>query len=215
MKAVTPASIGLAPGDLFILSGGRAAAVHIERNPLTSNEMRSVRASARASRATGAAITFHVGGFMEEKFKVIDAIAAEGADVGRVIMGHSNSIAANVPFMRRLLERGVYIQFDTLGRVGSRLGGVDDGKVALGIVELIKAGYGDRILLSQDVCHKIELKKYGGTGYSYVLEFVVPELTRLGVTAEQIHKILVENPRRVLTFAAPAALRATAAADRQ
>jgi len=125
-------------------------------------------------------------------------------------MGHSNSIAANVPFMRRLLERGVYIQFDTLGRVGSRLGGVDDGKVALGIVELIKAGYGDRILLSQDVCHKIELKKYGGTGYSYVLEFVVPELTRLGVTAEQIHKILVENPRRVLTFAAPAALRATA-----
>ena len=152
---------------------------------------------------------------MEEKFKVIDAIAAEGADVGRVIMGHSNSIAANVPFMRRLLERGVYIQFDTLGRVGSRLGGVDDGKVAIGIVELIKAGYGDRILLSQDVCHKIELKKYGGTGYSYVLEFVVPELTRLGVTAEQIHSILVENPRRVLTFAAPAALRATAAADRQ
>ena len=177
--------------------------VGINGNPLTANEMKSIRASARASRITGAAISFHVGGRGEEKFVVLEAVAAEGADLRRVIMGHSNSIADDLPFMKRLLERGVFIQFDTLGRPDGRLGGVDDGKVARGIVELIEAGYADRVLLSQDVCNKIQLKKYGGTGFSYVLENFLPALRDLGVEEEDIHKMMVENPVRALTFAAP------------
>jgi len=177
--------------------------VGINGNPLTANEMKSIRASARASRITGAAISFHVGGRGEEKFTVLEAVAAEGADLRRVIMGHSNSIADDLPFMKRLLERGVFIQFDTLGRPDGRLGGVDDGKVARGIVELIEAGYADRVLLSQDVCNKIQLKKYGGTGFSYVLENFLPALRDLGVEEEDIHKMMVENPVRALTFAAP------------
>ena len=177
--------------------------VGINGNPLTANEMKSIRASARASRITGAAISFHVGGRGEEKFVVLEAVAAEGADLRRVIMGHSNSIADDLPFMKRLLERGVFIQFDTLGRPNGRLGGVDDGKVARGIVELIEAGYADRVLLSQDVCNKIHLKKYGGTGFSYVLENFLPALRDLGVEEDDIHKMMVENPLRALTFAAP------------
>ena len=177
--------------------------VGINGNPLTANEMKSIRASARASRITGAAISFHVGGRGEEKFTVLEAVAEEGADLRRVIMGHSNSIADDLPFMKRLLERGVFIQFDTLGRPNGRLGGVDDGKVARGIVELIEAGYADRVLLSQDVCNKIQLKKYGGTGFSYVLENFLPALRDLGVEEEDIHKMMVENPVRALTFASP------------
>lgn len=177
--------------------------VGINGNPLTPNEMKSIRASARAARATGAPISFHVGGYMEEKFKVIDAVVAEGVEPHRIIMGHSNGIATDFAFMKRLLDRGVYIQFDTFGRMGSRLGSVDDGKVAQGIAALVKAGLGDRILVSQDVCHKIETKRGGGTGYSYILEWVVPELRALGVSDEAIARILVENPKRALTFVAP------------
>ncbi len=177
--------------------------IGINGNPLISNEVKSIRAAARAARVTGAAISFHVGGYREEKFEVVDLVEMEGVTPDRVIMGHSNSIADDLPFMLRLLERGVYIQFDTLGRMGSRLGRVDDAKVARGIVELVKAGHGNRILLSQDVCHKIELKRYGGSGFSYIQEFVLPELRRLGVTDDQIHEITTENPRRVLPFVAP------------
>ena len=68
---------------------------------------------------------------------------------------------------------------------------------------MIKAGYLERILLAQDVCTKIQLKSYGGSGYSYVLERFVPYLKRLGVSDPQIDTILVENPKRVLTFRAP------------
>jgi phosphotriesterase-related protein len=181
--------------------------VGVNGNPLTPNEMKSIRASARASRATGAAITFHGGGYMEEKFTVIDTVAAEGGDVSRIVMGHSNGLAEDLPFMKRLLARGVYIEFDTLGYsealARSRLGRPDDATVARAIAELIKAGYGDKILLSQDVCTKLQLKKYGGRGFSYIMEFFLPELKRLGVTDDQIHKLMVDNPRTVLTFAAP------------
>jgi predicted metal-dependent phosphotriesterase family hydrolase len=38
------------------------------------------------------------------------------------------------------------------------------------------------------------------------MEFILPELKRQGVTDDQIEKIMVENPRRVLTFAPPAPL---------
>ena len=177
--------------------------VGINGNPLVANEMKSIRAAARAARATGAPISFHVGGYMEEKFKVIDAVAAEGVDPRRIIMGHSNGIATDLAFMKRLLDRGVYIQFDTFGRMGSRLGSVDDGKVAQGIAQLVKMGLGDRVLVSQDVCHKIETKRGGGTGFSYILEYVVPELRALGVADDAIAKILIDNPRRALTFVAP------------
>jgi phosphotriesterase-related protein len=181
--------------------------VGVNGNPLTPNEMKSIRASARASRATGAALSFHSGGHRGEKLAVLDAVEAEGLSPTRVIFGHSKPLLEDGPLMMRLLERGAYLQFDTLGYeeviVRTRLGALDDRAVAQSIVKLIQRGFGDRILLSQDVCTKLQLKKYGGRGYSYILEFFLPELERLGATPEQIHQLMVENPRRILTFASP------------
>lgn len=193
-----------------LVRSGIIGEVGVEGLPLTENEMKSVRASARASRVTGAAVTFHRGGDREEKFAALDAMAAEGTDLHRVIMGHSNSIAVDMPFMKRLIDRGVYLQFDTLGRPRTPLGGVDDFKVASGIAELVKAGYADRILLSQDVCTKLHEKAYGGTGFSYVVEYFLPVLRELGVSDADIQKMMVENPRRVLTFVAPRPMSAPA-----
>ena len=153
--------------------------------------MKSVRASARASLATGAPILFHSGGHREEKFTVLDAIASEGLDLSRVIIGHA---PADLLLARRLLERGVYLQFETIPPYLARLGN---------IIQLIHEGWAHRLRFAHDVCQKQQLKTYGGWGYSFVMEFVLPELRRRGVTDDQIEKIMVENPRRVLTFAPP------------
>lgn len=172
-------------------------------NELNPNELKSTRAAARASRATGAAISFHHAGRGEQKFTVLDMVEAEGADLNRVIIGHSNHIATQIPYMKRLLERGVYIQFDLMGEVIPRLGRIHDYDTVRSIVQLIRDGYADRLLLSQDVCTKTMMKTYGGQGFSFVMEFVLPELRRLGAPEEALHQIMVENPRRVLTFAKP------------
>ena len=90
------------------------------------------------------------------------------------------------------MERGVYIQFDYLGRMGAGLilqkpenappdmYSMNDyaytAQIGLTIPRLIEAGYADRILISHDLCTKEQLKRYGGTGYSFILEKFIPSL---------------------------------------
>ena len=69
------------------------------------------------------------------------------------------------------------------------------------IPKLIEAGFEDRLLISQDVCLKVQLKHYGGTGYTFILDKFIPFLRTQGLTEEHIDKLLIKNPQRVLTFA--------------
>ena len=192
--------------------------VGIKGNPITINEEKSIIASGRASVATGAAISFHHGGTGKERFGVATMLKEEGVALTRVIYGHSNSYCGDVPFLLELLDLGVYVQFDTLGRVGAPVARkapipgpivagmhqvATDVLVAEAIPQLIQAGFEDRILLSQDVCKKDCLKSYGGMGYSFLQEKFLPYLVNQGVTQEQINKMMVYNPRRVLTFVSP------------
>ena len=201
-------------GDTAIRSG-IIGEVGINGDPLTPNEIKVVRASARASRATGAAISFHSGGLLREKLDVARIVSEEGGDLTRTIFGHSDVIANNMPLMLELLETGVYVQFDLLGRVVTALSlGPSDPRnpwedylsiagavlVADAIMKLIDTGYLDRILISQDIATKVQLKRYGGTGYSFILESFLPHLRRIGISDEQINQIMVESPKRVLTL---------------
>ena len=189
-------------GDTGIRSG-IIGEIGVNGDPITDNETRSVRAAAKASLLTGAAISFHSPPLKPEKHAVLDIVEEEGADLSRTILGHSCAMADDVPFMLELLARGVYIQFDTLGVVNTTEQPGRDHLVATSIPQLIEAGYGDRILLSQDVCWKSHLRKYGGSGYTYIQETFLPYLSALGVSDEAQRQIMVENPRRVLTLVAP------------
>jgi phosphotriesterase-related protein len=182
---------------------GIVGAVGTDGNPLTANEVKVIRASAQASRLTGAALSVHTGAArgINEQSGILDLLQAEGADLNRVIIGQCDYLANDLPILERLLDRGAYVQFDGLSEFSPMLRRpVTDAHVARGIVQLIKKGYLKRILLSQGVDGKIALKAYGGRGYSSVLELFVPHLKRLGVTADQIETILIGNPKTVLTF---------------
>ena len=174
-------------------------------NPLTPNEIKVIRASGRASRITGAAVSLHTAAYAgtNDQHKILDLLESEGADPGRVILGHSDSPVKDMPLLTGLLERGVYVEFDLLGEFAMLRKRVTAAHVGEGILELIKMGYLERILLSQDVDRKIALKSYGGMGYSFVLEQFVPHLLKKGVTQAQIRTLVEANPHRVLTFDAP------------
>ena len=189
-------------GDTGICSG-IIGEIGVNGDPITDNEARSVRAAARASLLTGASISFHSPQLKSEKHDVLDIVEDEGADLTRTILGHSCAMADDVPFMLELLSRGVYIQFDTLGVVNTTERPGRDHQVAMAIPQLIDAGYGDRILLSQDVCWKSHLKMYGGSGYTYIQETFLPYISTLGVSDEAQRQIMIENPRRVLTLVTP------------
>jgi phosphotriesterase-related protein len=186
-------------GDTGVRSG-IIGEIGVNGDPITPNEEKSIRASARASAITGAAITFHEAGVGVEKHDVLDMVEQEGADLTRVVISHCNRIADDLPFMIELLERGVYVEFE-LAVPPEALEVSVAKKAAEAVPKLIDADYGDRVMLAQDVCVKTHLKAYGGPGYSYLQDTFIPHLKTLGVTPSDIERIFVENPRRVLTFA--------------
>jgi phosphotriesterase-related protein len=69
------------------------------------------------------------------------------------------------------------------------------------IGELIGRGYLDRLLISQDVCLKTKLCRYGGCGYAHILQNILPQMHARGITDEHLQAIMVENPARMLGFA--------------
>jgi phosphotriesterase-related protein len=182
---------------------GEIPAETIEFEPKESDEVRVLRAAARASRLTGAAITIH-GDMrrMQHLHTAVDILEREGADLSRVILGHMTHEAAGQPgLLESLLARGVYLQFDILGN--PLYLDLPTRPMVDAIERLIQLGHSERVLVSQDVCTKMQLVRNGGYGFTFVHTALVPWLRRRGVMPGAIDNLLVNNPRRVLTFAAP------------
>lgn len=179
------------------------------RRPLSENELKSVRASARAARLTGAPISIHSFASPDELQRVLDIIESEGVALHRVVMGHTGS--GDVAAMKRFTDRGAYIEFDyTGGMPGAPMDSAKLARLAESradkVKALIDAGLTERILLAQDVCTPAQLDRNGGGGFVFTTGMVIPALTARGVSDATIRTIMVDNPRRVLTFVAPASL---------
>jgi len=171
-----------------------------------AEEIKALRAAARASRRTGASITLHSPVALDGSVSFLDTLAAEGADLHRVIVGHACAKFGELKHMKEILARGAYLQCDELGVLNSWTGvepSIDRSRrVAAGIVAAIGAGYVDQLLVSHDISEPQMLRRYGGSGFTYISDFFLPYLKTLGVTDEEIRTIMVENPRRVLTLVA-------------
>jgi phosphotriesterase-related protein len=183
------------------LRSGVIGEIGINGGPLITNERKSMRAAARASRITGAPVLIHLGGVGAEKHEMLDIIADEGVDLAHVIQGHSDDIA-DTALLRELLDRGVTVAFDCIGADRDAANRTTE-RVARAIPGLVADGYGDRIVLSHDVCWKVHLKAYGGTGFTYINDEFLPYLRTFGVSDDAIAGIMVRNPARAVTFTAP------------
>jgi len=178
-------------------------------DPDSDYDRKILQAAARAARATGAPISLSIPLGRAEPRAILgslDVLESAGAALDRVAVGHADQIALDMPLMRRLLERGVYLQFDRLGDPPHVLTLVSDHDVALAVIALLEAGFGGRVLLSQGVNSKIDLKAFGGSGYAFLLEQYAPYARAIkpkGITTDQMRMILTENPRRLLAFAEP------------
>ncbi|HEY7188430.1 MAG TPA: hypothetical protein VH436_17860 [Vicinamibacterales bacterium] len=181
------------------IRSGIIGEVGINGNPLIENELKSIRASARAARLTGAPMMLHSFAPPAEMMQALDVIASEGVDLKRVVMGHSGrDISATKPFF----DRGVSIEWDYMGQSNQMTPERAD-QIATTIASAINAGFADKVLIAHDICTKAQLKRNGGGGYAYIATTIVPALRAKGISDETIRKILVDNPRRVLTFVAP------------
>ena len=184
---------------------GEVSAMYISTSP-DSAETKALRAAARASRMTGAALSLHQwirdGEMLELSLGILEE---EGVDLSRVILGHIDAVSAlDTAYLESLMDRGLTLEFDLFGTPYLlHHPALDDRPMADAIVALVKAGYGDRILMSHDVCTKLQQRTYGGKGFAYIQKQVVPYLREHGLSEADIRQIQVKNPARLLAFVAP------------
>ena len=162
-------------------------------------EERVHRAAARAARRTGLAVTTH-GVLSPVGLDQLRILEDEGLDPARVVIGHADSYPV-LDHHLAIIERGANVEFDFLGMNFLPLERLGEPRVIELLGELVARGHADRILLSQDVCHDSQLKRYEGNGYVYLAETFLPRLRDAGITDAQIETMTVANPRRLLTIA--------------
>lgn len=164
---------------------------------LSPAEERVHRAAARASLATGMAITTH-GVQSTVGLAQLKVFTEEGVDPSRVVIGHADSYP-DLDFHLAVLETGANLEFDFLGHRFGVEETLEPRLVEL-LVELLERGYAGQLLLSQDVCHDRQLKAHGGFGYVYLHQHFLPTLRTAAVGEGEIRAMTVDNPARILTI---------------
>lgn len=166
--------------------------------PMDSIEQKGFEAAAKAHLRTGLPIITHVSsGCAQCALDQVDLLERAGVDLHHVVIGHLNDIRDNpsaAPIA--IAKRGAYLGFDHSGKP-------DDPRAdeyARTILAVLDAGFEDRVCLSSDFNGEKYLKKNGGPGIDMVLTTMLPRLKRAGASDATLHRIMVENPRRVLTF---------------
>lgn len=169
----------------------------------TAEEEKVLRAAARAQKATNVPLEVHLPGWERHAGRVLDTVTEEGGDLARTVLCHMNPSGKDFDYQAELAERGAWLEYDMLGMdffyADQQAQSPSDEENARAIRGLRDAGYLDRLLLSQDVFIKIQLVRYGGTGYAHILEHFVPRLRRHGFTEQELTALLVDNPKRVFT----------------
>lgn len=175
-------------------------------SPLHDREKKTLRAAARAQVQTGAAITIHPGRHEDSLMEILRLLDKAGADLSRVIMGHIDRTGFLPSTIREVAATGCYLEYDLFGsnpfyplRFGVFKRPCDRERIEQ-IKGLIEDGYLNQILISQDICLKTKLVRYGSTGYAHILRNIVPQMLARGITEAEIHTIMVENPKRLLCF---------------
>jgi len=174
--------------------------------PLHENERKVLRASVLTQKETGAAITVHPGRDERSPFEIIDVLKEAGADLKKVIIGHVDRTIFSEDLLKDLAREGCFLEYDMFGLETSYYAFNpsvymrNDEDRMREVRQLIDWGFGDRIVFSHDICMKIRLKRYGGYGYSHILENIVPRMRMRGFREDEIEKILVENPKRALSI---------------
>jgi len=167
--------------------------------PLHPFEEQSLIGSAKAQQQSGLALNIHPEIWAHGHLDVLDIIERAGGDLTRTVMSHMDELV-EPDWHRKVAERGAYLSFDTFGSefVCDGIAEPTDEQRIDCFIRLIESGFIKQLLISHDICYKVQLRRFGGKGYSHVLTSIIPRLMERGVSKQEIHQITVENPKRVL-----------------
>lgn len=161
-------------------------------NQITPLERKVFAGAAMAHLATGAPISTHceMGTMAMEQTEIL---LGYGVPADKIILGHMD-LNTDLQRARTVLQKGVTIAFDTIGKNRYR----SNEERVQDVLTLLSEGYGEQIVLSQDLTRKSNLKKNGGQGYTYLFDEFIPALRQQGIQSADLAQMLIHNPARIL-----------------
>ena len=165
------------------------------------DEEKVLIAAARVQHTTKAPIMVHTEGVRDVVLRAMKILEDNGADIGKVHICHVNGAR----WWKDVVDAGATIGLDCFGSSFSidsetRMNPTDAARID-DLVEIFDAGHGDKVLVSNDICMKMRLHKYGGWGYDHIQTNLYPFLHRAGFTDADLRLLFVDNPRRFLDVA--------------
>ena len=169
----------------------------------TEGERTGLRAAALAQcESGGTAMNIHMPGWQRRGGEVLDiALKEMGADPAKVSLAHSDPSGADLDYQLRLLDRGVWLEFDMIGLDITFPGeGASPAMTdtADAVARLVDRGYAGQILLSHDLFLKQMWNQAGGNGFVLVPTVFLSLLEARGIDRDVAAQLVTDNPQRYL-----------------
>jgi phosphotriesterase-related protein len=172
----------------------KAGASYQRISPL---EERRLIAAAMGSRATGAPILVHTE-IGTSGHETVDLLMREGVKADRIILAHLDR-NADLELHRQIADRGVWLEYDTPGRIKYR----PDSQLLDLIAGMAETGHHSAVMLGLDLGRRDYFRAYGGgPGLTYLMGNFVPRL-RHRIGDDAVHQLLVDSPARAFAMATP------------
>lgn len=167
---------------------------------ITPDVEKVIRAAAIAHKETKVPIITHSNAHNNTGMEQQRILMEEGVDPGKILIGHLGD-TDNLEYIKKIADKGSYVGLD---RYGLDLF-LPIEKRNETLLKLIREGYSDRLMISQDYCCTIDWgtakpeykpKLAPKWNMTLIFDYVIPYLKKNGISEEIINKIFVENPRR-------------------
>jgi len=187
----------------------RAGAIKIATEESIGPEgAKILQAAGIAGVQTSAPIITHTAARYRSGEAQAAVLEASGVDPRRVAIGHSDD-SDDLAYLTGLASRGYWISMDRLphGRLPEYGGQTVQDRIEM-IGKLIEAGFGGQVLLSHDepiwagLLTDQDQERHLRSNpdqLTFISKVVIPGLEKLGIPAEGISGLLVDNPRRWLS----------------
>lgn len=210
---LTPYKAGILKASTGGLGPAQPTPIGPDGRRIGTHERRVIAAVARAQRAVGCAINTHTQpmdyAFTNPGIELLDELERGGADPSRVIIGHA-FVHPRVNQLLEICERGACLQIDHIGIPWQNESAEQlDELIAAAVSEVAAAGYLDRLVFSYDrffshargpVTEEEPEQLNELVPIGYIFDNFATRLERKGFGKDELHKVLVENPARLLAF---------------
>lgn len=158
-----------------------------------------LRAAARAAVGAGASVTVRLDPDRPRGLELLELMGAEGLAADRVVFTNGDEFA-DAAIWDDLTGAGAVVEmcFGTEDSHGDRVVNAIDAERIEFFLDYCATHPSSRHVLGQSLWTKTQLQAYGGLGYGYLFDRIVPALRAGGLAAERIDAMLVDEPRRLL-----------------